>query len=174
MVMPKKMNQHKQNPYARRRAFSTAQPIGLEIHDIVKPFMEKQGFVEARIVLDWEKIVGPFLAEHTTPERISFLRGQKTDGTLYLKTTSAVSPEIQHLTPSILERVNTYFGYQAVTKIHLLHTKIRKRESLPKMQEKNKKNKAILSPYEELLESIPEENIRHSLERLAHVILDNE
>lgn len=174
MVMPKKMTQYKQNPYARRRAFPVAQAIGFEIHGIVKPFMEKQGFVEARIVLDWEKIVGPFLAENTIPERISFLKGKKTDGTLYLKTTSAVSPEIQHLTPSILERVNTYFGYQAVTKIHLLHTKISKRMSSPKMQEESRVNKAMPSSYEQLLENIPEENIRHSLERLAHVILDNE
>lgn len=178
--MPKKEADHKYNPegstvsvnpekkYRKggvRRAFAVAQPIQYEIQRLIKPYMEKQGFVEAKIILDWDKIVGPFLADHTVPERISFIRGKKTNGTLYLCTTSAVAPEIQHLESSILERVNTYFGYQAVIRISLLHTKVNTKKTIS-VEKRKEERKELPARYRELIENVSEETLRHSLERL--------
>ncbi len=86
---------------------------------IAKPAFGKRGFVEAGVLTDWSVIVGPVLAAETRPMRLSFPRGARTDGTLQIRVTSAFAPELQHLAPLVIERINRYFGYGAIARLTL-------------------------------------------------------
>ena len=75
------------------------------------------GFVQSSVVSRWAEIVGARYAEVSAPESIRFPAGKRSDGTLTLTVAGAHAPMMQHITPAIMERVNLFFGYQAVAKI---------------------------------------------------------
>jgi hypothetical protein len=75
------------------------------------------GFVQGSIVSRWSEIVGERYARVSTPESIRFPAGRKVGGALTLLVDGAHAPLIQHLTPMILERVNRFFGFEAVNRI---------------------------------------------------------
>jgi len=75
------------------------------------------GFVQGAVVSRWSEIVGERYAKVSTPESIRFPGGKKSGGTLTLSVEGAHAPLIQHLGPLIIERVNRFFGYEAVNKV---------------------------------------------------------
>jgi hypothetical protein len=91
---------------------------------VTKPIFQKRGFAEAGILTDWPAIVGEHLARHTMPEKIAFARGARTAGVLHVVTESAFAPELQHLEPQVIERINGYFGYYAVGRLRIQHGRV--------------------------------------------------
>lgn len=77
------------------------------------------GFVQSAIVSRWAEIVGERLAAASAPESIRFPHGKKAEGTLTLVVRGAHAPMLQHVSPDIIERVNRFFGYAAVAKLHI-------------------------------------------------------
>ena len=76
------------------------------------------GFVQSSIVSRWPEIVGERYAKVSSPESIRFPTGRKGGGSLTLLVEGAHAPLIQHLAPIIIERVNRFFGYQAVDRVN--------------------------------------------------------
>lgn len=91
---------------------------------VTAPIFKSRGFAEAGILTDWPAIVGPHLARHTMPEKIAFARGARSAGTLHIVTESAFAPELQHLEPQVIERINGYFGYGAVARLMIHHGRV--------------------------------------------------
>jgi hypothetical protein len=83
----------------------------------------KRGFAATELVTRWADIVGTEIATHSEPERINWPRPAKGEpaapGTLILRVEGPTAVEIQHLSGIILERVNRYFGWQAVGGVRL-------------------------------------------------------
>lgn len=77
------------------------------------------GFVQSSVVSRWPEIVGPAHARHCAPESIRFPPGEKAGGILQLVVTPAHAPLIQHVIPEIMDRVNRFFGYNAVARVKL-------------------------------------------------------
>lgn len=75
------------------------------------------GFVQSSIVSRWREIVGARYAAVSAPESIRFPPGKKSGGTLTLVVEGAHAPMLQHVAPTIQERVNQFFGYEAVARI---------------------------------------------------------
>ena len=111
--------------------------IGASVEKIVKPIFGRRGFGAPAIVSDWVNIVGPVLAKHTFPEKISYPGRSRSDGTLQLRiASSSLALELQHLELQLREKINTHFGYSAIGRIRMIQgpvpeiekeTKIRKR-----------------------------------------------
>lgn len=164
-----------QKKRSKRRAFSMPQPIGYEVRRLLSPFVKSQGFCEARIVLDWHQIVGSFLAHQASPQKISFPTGERKNGTLFIEVTSAIAPEISHMLPQIIERINGYFGYKAVQKIVLKHGNLLL-SHLPKTKESQKPFSIIQKEGNEdslkkLVQEIEDENLKNALINLGKFIL---
>lgn len=85
--------------------------------DIAGTSFKKFGFIQSAVVSRWGEIVGERYAKVSTPESIRFPSGKKSGGTLTLTVEGAHAPLMQHLAPMVMERVNRFFGYEAVTKI---------------------------------------------------------
>src|SRR5687768_8634667 len=69
------------------------------------------GFVQSSIVSRWREIVGARYAEVSSPESIRFPAGRKSRGVLTLIVQGAHAPMMQHVAPTIVERVNAFFGH---------------------------------------------------------------
>ena len=72
------------------------------------------GGILARLKSEWTAIVGPELAATTWPEALA--RG----GTLKLRVTPAKALALQHRAPLVIERINLFFGREAVTRLALI------------------------------------------------------
>ena len=91
------------------------------IAPLTKRLFGKKGFIEVDILSNWDKIVGEELAEYSFPQKIDFKKEQRNNGVLHLQVPSgAFALEIQHREKFILEKVNAYFGYNAVASIRIV------------------------------------------------------
>ena len=75
------------------------------------------GFVQSSIVSRWREIVGERYAAVSAPESIRFPPGRRSSGVLALVVEGAHAPMMQHVAPTIVERVNRFFGYAAVERV---------------------------------------------------------
>ena len=75
------------------------------------------GFVQSAVVSRWAEIVGARYAEVCAPESIRFPAGKRSEGVLTLAVAGAHGPMMQHVAPTIVERVNLFFGYPAVARV---------------------------------------------------------
>ena len=75
------------------------------------------GFVQSSIVSRWREIVGARYASVSSPDTIRFPHGKKSGGTLTLVVEGAHASMMQHVVPTIIERVNMFFGYPAVERV---------------------------------------------------------
>jgi hypothetical protein len=88
---------------------------GASVPKIVAPILKRHGGgVLARLKSHWTAIVGAELAAATWPEALA--RG----GTLKLRVLPAKALELQHRTPMVIDRINLFFGREAVARLALV------------------------------------------------------
>ena len=100
----------------RRRGIRTLAAL---MPKVTRKVLGRRGFAEANIITDWATIVGSNLAEICHPEKLTFPRGRRTDGVLHIRAIGGAATELQHLEPQVVERINQYFGYAAITRLKL-------------------------------------------------------
>ena len=105
-----------------RRRGGGPRALAAVVAAVTRPLFGRRGLADGAIVGDWAAVVGPRLAELSAPERIVYPRGERRQGTLHLRVAGgSLAVELQHLEPLVVERVNGYFGYQAVARLKLIH-----------------------------------------------------
>ncbi|MDV7340014.1 DciA family protein [Terasakiella sp. A23] len=87
--------------------------------DVIEPGLNQLGLVGASIVRNWEEIVGSALAKNTQAERVTFPPKARNNGTLYVKVRAGFNTIIQHHTQQIIFRINSHFGFSAVSEIRI-------------------------------------------------------
>ncbi len=130
---------------------------------------KKQGFASAELVTRWPEIVGGEIADHAEPLKIQWRRPAEGEpqepGTLVLRVEGPAAIEIQHLAGVILERVNRFFGWQAVDRLALRQAPL-----------KRAKPRSVRSPdpaeTARIAEALPieDEDLKQALARLGSAI----
>lgn len=106
----------KKNRQRSGRAKTLADHVG----KITKPIFGVRGFADAAIINDWPSIAGEYLAEHSAPEKIHYSPGNKHKGILHLRIDNGgLAIYVQHQGDVLIEKINSYFGYAAVQRIHI-------------------------------------------------------
>jgi hypothetical protein len=82
----------------------------------------RHGFAEPQVLLRWAEVVGERLAGLCAPVKVTYPRGQGLGATLVVRAPGARAPEVEHLGPRIVERVNQFYGYRAVARIKVVQT----------------------------------------------------
>ncbi len=96
----------------RRPGFRAA---GASLPKIVGPIVARHGRgLLVRLKSEWASIVGPELAASTWPEALA------RDGALRLRVAPVKALELQHRAPLVIERINLFFGRDAVTRLTLM------------------------------------------------------
>jgi hypothetical protein len=89
---------------------------------IARTAFGKRGFTGAEIVTRWPEIVGADLAVFACPLQVKFPKGRNEGATLLLRvSSSAAATMLQLKTPVIVERVNRFFGYAAISRLEASH-----------------------------------------------------
>jgi hypothetical protein len=137
---------------------------------LLSPALRRQGFAQHEIVTRWREIVGPLLSARSMPERLRFPSSERTGGTLFIRVESSFALEFQHLTPQILERVNTYYGYRAVTKLILKQGPLPRRAP-PRKASEPALTEALEQDLSATLRTLRPGPVRDALDRLGRRLL---
>ena len=76
----------------------------------------RRGFSQSTLLLHWHHIIGHELAQISAPVRLARSRGGQ-GGVLHIAVDGMYTVLLQHRTPYIIERVNTYLGGPAVDRV---------------------------------------------------------
>lgn len=104
--------------YERPRG-GAARSVAELMPEVGRTAFRRFGFIQSSVVTRWPEIVGAKHARVCSPEAIRFPPGEKVGGILELVVVPAHAPLISHVTPEIMERVNRFFGYNAVVRVKL-------------------------------------------------------
>ena len=148
-----------------------AEFIGATLGDALK----QQGFASTEIISRWADIVGPEIAAHSEPMKINWPRAQAgtlaedtpEPATLVLRVEGPAALEIQHLSAVILERVNRFFGWQAIGRIALRQAPLRRRE---RAKPPPPPDPAVAARIAASLPAIEDDDLRQALARLGAAI----
>lgn len=117
--------------------------LRLALNKVMKGPFAKRGFSQTEILSRWPTIVGPMLAQHSCPERLTFEREKAAGANLLVRVEGAFGLELQHLAPQVIDRINTYFGYRAVARLSIVQGPIPRQSPRPRAAARG------LSPAEE-------------------------
>jgi hypothetical protein len=148
---------------------SQPRPLAEVLRKTLTDAFAKQGFASVELVTRWPEIVGTEIAAHSQPEKIQWPRtpqagGAPEPGTLMLRVEGPAALEIQHLSDVILERVNQFFGWQAVGGVRLRQAPLSRRTGPKPLR---LPDPAILAHIEASLPEIRDEKLRQALARLG-------
>ncbi len=143
---------------------------------LTKASFARYGFAYGELMARWPEIVGETLSQQCEPERIKWPRGsgemaQKLGGTLVIRAQPGRSLDLQYQSHQIIERINRFYGYGAVTSVKVMQGHVTNAKVL-----KNKENPLDPETEKELdtqLESIADERLKQALHRLGAGALAN-
>jgi hypothetical protein len=147
------------------------QSVGAVLPRIAGKALQKQGLGEAQLIQQWAAIIGEKYAKNTSPEKLSFTRGARRDGTLKLRVTPGIALEIQHNEPVLLERINGFFGYRAVARLSLQQTFQPRRAAAAALRPLRSEEVAAI---ETQVAPVADEPLRGALRRLGAAIAASE
>ena len=101
--------------------------IGESLQKVNQKFSSKFGKIDYVIHVKWKQIVGPFFSNHSQPMKVSSVKdfiGDKNEyifsNYLHVNVSPAAAVDFQHFKDKITEKINSYFGYKAISKINII------------------------------------------------------
>jgi hypothetical protein len=151
--------------------------VGSFLPALTAQAFKKFGFSTAHLIMDWPAIAGKDLALHTLPERLKWpqrpagaaaaeagdtepQRGRH-GATLVLRVDGARALEIDYQRQQILDRVNAYFGYRAVSALRLVQA------PLPAAPQPVRRQALATTAVSSVVAGIPDGALREALARLG-------
>ncbi len=161
---PKPTEPAKPEPKPRRNYMVA---LAAEVPAIAKHALGSRGYAEAGLFTHWAEIAGASLAASSLPIKLSFPRGKRDEGVLTVRCGGAAALELQHLAPSILERINGHFGYRAVARLRIEQGAVAARKVVapPPPLTRLEQNEVA-----EAIQPVADPEIRESLARLGAAI----
>ena len=130
----------------------------------VKNILKKNGYNYSEIINKWNVLVGEKISSCSYPKSIK-MNNKQSKGTLVLAVKRGDEINIEFSKKIIIEKINSYFGYNLISEIKL---------NLINIKKTNKKNKNFVNRfsknYEKKISEIGNENIKNSLWELLKAI----
>lgn len=162
---------------AGAKRLTSARPLGELIARPITAAVKKRGFATADLLSDWPDIVGERYATRVQPARLHWPRRAEGDADiapdpaiLTVHTDGATALFLSHELPTLIDRINAYFGWAAVGRIKIVQRPVvarRKPEPVPLRQltqdeecELSKKVSEVTAPH-----------LRRALERLGRAVI---
>lgn len=148
--------------------YISAKPLSVLLGGVFADAYAKQGFASRELVTRWAEIAGQQVANFSEPLKIQWPRpveGQPQEpATLILRVEGPMALEIQHSSDAILQRVNRFFGWNAVGKIALRQAPLSRPK--PRRMPKPVDPRAV-AQVAETLPGVEDEALREALARLG-------
>ena len=149
-----------------------ARPVSEMLPAIGGAAFRRFGFVQSSVVSRWKEIVGERYAGVSAPESIRFPAGKRSAGVLTLVVEGAHAPVMQHVVPVIIERVNRFFGYQAVERVQFKQGVVKLAKAKPRVAPPSLR--PIPADIGDSLREIVDPELRACLEALAQGVAASE
>ena len=94
-----------------KRTASGLNTLASETMPLLRRILGRKGMMAADVLAFWGQIAGEELAAFTFPEKIGFRGKERQNGAFAL--------ELQHREKFVLEKVNAFFGYKAVSELRI-------------------------------------------------------
>ena len=113
-------------------------PISVDFHRMAKDILGKRGFSNVDLIARWPDVVGEQLADAVKPDKILYPKGMRSNGTLCVRVQSgSFAMLLEHQKNIVLDRVNTFLGYSAVSNIKIQQdNQIKLKSKINQAQEK--------------------------------------
>ncbi len=112
---------------ARRGPTMLSELVG----NVLAPVSGRRGFASADLIAAWPDIVGAKYAGCTRPQKIAWPRDEEgggDGGVLHLTVDGPRAVLIQHELGQIIERINAFLGYAAITRVRIVQGPVAGRE----------------------------------------------
>ena len=151
------------------------QTIDKHFRNLAKAAFQRHGFASEQLVAQWRVIVGDEMAAISAPDKIKWPRSNtdnshQTGGTLVLRAAPGRGLELHYDAPRIIERVNQYLGYGAITTLKVNQSNLP--EPAPLTLRKPMKPEAAKA-WAEKFDDIADEDLKTALLRLARFTAPN-
>lgn len=154
---------------AERRTTGGPRAISRMLDTLIARSGRKRGFGEAALLVQWPAIAGSELAARTSPDKLVRRRGRSA-ALLHLRVASGWALEVQHMAPTIIERINGFFGYRAVDDIRILQG-LRENRSAPRRQPRPPRVRPTVSEaLDGIVAKIENPDVAEALRDLAETV----
>ena len=150
----------------QKRTF-VPQSIGDTLRKVNRKFSSKYNRTEFVINSKWPEIAGSYFKEYSEPLNVSRVRDFENDlgETVYknylnVSVAPAAAIEFQYFKDTIIEKINTYFGYKAIIDLRIQQNYIPKYDSMKKT-----KSQKINNDKKEFIEKNIEEFQNNELKK---------
>jgi hypothetical protein len=152
----------------------SAKPLSVLLGKVFTDAYARQGFASRELVTRWAEIAGPEVAAHSQPMKIQWPRpveGQPQEpATLVLRVEGPAALEIQHTSDVILQRVNRFFGWNAVGRLALRQAPLSRRKTRKVVKAPDE---AEIAEVADTLAKVEDNDLRTALARLGATIKRN-
>ena len=139
------------------------------LSSLLDPVARRRGLAETKLLTEWPTIVGPALAGRCQPIRLDRSTGLQ-GGVLVLHVAGSAALELQHSEVQILERINGFFGYPAVTRLRLIQAPPRRSSSRPEPRVERPVSAADELEVREAVQTIRDLALRTALSDLGRAL----
>lgn len=144
-------------------------PLNRYFDAIARPSLERHGFAYAELLRNWARIA-PDVAAFARPESLHFPRRAgkgRTAAHLRLRVQPGRALEMQHMQGQIIERINAYFGYNAVARLSFVQAPLAGAEEETEKAPLGRPDPAVLERLRRAARAVSDPDLRESLARLA-------
>lgn len=92
-------------------------PLQSLLPENLKKILKKDGFIHFEIIKNWKNIVSEKVFKDATPVKIKKINNENI---LSLNVNKNILIEIEYSRDQIIEKVNSYFGFNAINKIQII------------------------------------------------------
>lgn len=146
----------------------SAKPLSVLLGSVFSDAFAKQGFASRELVTRWAEIAGKEIATFSQPIKIQWPRpveGQpQAPATLILRVDGPMALEIQHSSDVILQRVNRFFGWNAIGKLALRQAPLTRPATRPTVKPVDP---AAVAKEAATLGTVEDDDLRTALARLG-------
>ncbi len=143
-------------------------PLATWLPKLAGQALGRKALAFGSLIRDWPSLVGPRLAAHTLPLKLSFPPGRKREGVLQLRVSGAAALDVQHSEPHIVERLNGFFGYRAVARLKLIQA------TMPRAAKQSRPgppDATVRQEVERLTAGVDDDALREALDCLGQAVL---
>lgn len=159
-------------PFSRKGSLQIAEIA----NGLIDPILAKRAGINTLLLASWDEIAGEQFADCSRPERIRWPRqdgpdetgGGFTPGLLTIACEGARALFLMHQEAELISRVNSFFGFRAISQIKIIQKAVHVPERKPSARPLDAREKKRL---DEMLAEVEDPRLREALERLGTGVL---
>ncbi|AIL65166.1 hypothetical protein NOVO_03915 [Rickettsiales bacterium Ac37b] len=144
-------------------------PISNYLNKLTEPALKRYGVHYAKILSDWQEIIGAQLSKYTIPKKIIY---SQRANVLHIEIlTSSSATELYYMEPMIIEKLAIYLGSKIIHKLKITQNPILHEDNILDFLNEVRLSNQQAKHLDYLLNKIGESELKDALHRLGTYVL---